>query len=166
MDSIEREADFSAYVGARQQSLARFAYLLTGGAHEAEDLVQSVLAKVYAKWDRIKGVEAPDAYVRRMMVNEYNSWWRRQWRRRERTNSELIRIMDPPATPDVHLDDELWAIVSSLAPQQRATVVLRFYEDLSEAQTADILGVSVGTVKSHTSRAMRSLRSQLKEVSS
>ena len=61
MDSIEREADFSAYVGARQQSLARFAYLLTGGAHEAEDLVQSVLAKVYAKWDRIKGVEAPDA---------------------------------------------------------------------------------------------------------
>lgn len=166
MGSVEREADFSAYVSARQSSLARFAYLLTGGAHEAEDLVQSVLAKVYAKWDRIEAVESPDAYVRRMMVNEYNSWWRRQWRRRERTNSELIRVMDPAARPDVHRDDELWAIVRSLAPQQRATVVLRFYEDLSEAQTADILGVSVGTVKSHTSRAMRSLRRQLKEVSS
>lgn len=166
MDTAEREADFSAYVSARQRSLARFAYLLTGGAHDAEDLVQSVLAKVYAKWDRISSVESPDAYVRRMMVNEYNSWWRRQWRRRERTNSELIRIMDPPASPDVQRDDELWAIVRSLAPQQRAAVVLRFYEDLSEAQTADILGVSVGTVKSHTSRAIRSLRRQLKEVSS
>ncbi len=66
----------------------------------------------------------------------------------------------------MHRDDELWAIVRSLAPQQRATVVLRFYADLSEAQTADILGVSVGTMESHTSRAMRSLRSQLKEVSS
>ena len=125
MDTVEREADFSAYVNARQRSLARFAYLLTGGAHEAEDLVQSVLAKVYARWDRIRDVEAPDAYVRRMMVNEYNSWWRRQWRRREHTNSELIRVMDPPASPDVQRDDELWAIVRSLAPQQRAAVVLR-----------------------------------------
>ena len=166
MDTVEREADFSAYVSARQRSLARFAYLLTGGAHDAEDLVQSVLAKVYAKWDRISTVESPDAYGRRMMVNEYNSWWRRPWRRRERTNIELIRIMDPPASPDVQRDDELWAVVRSLAPQQRAAVVLRFYEDLSEAQTADILGVSVGTVKSHTSRAIRSLRRQLKEVSS
>lgn len=148
------------------RALARFAYLLTGGAHDAEDLVQSVLAKVYAKWDRIKDVEAPDAYVRRMMVNEYNSWWRRQWRRRERPNSDLIRVMDPSAAADVQRNDELWSIVRSLAPQQRATVVLRFYEDLSEAQTAEILGVSGGTVKSHTSRAMRSLRRQLKEVSS
>lgn len=147
-------------------SVEREAYLLTGNAHDAEDLVQSVLAKVYSKWERISDVEAPDAYVRRMMVNEHNSWWRRQWRRRERSNSELTRIMDPAARPDVHRDDELWAIVCSLAPQQRATVVLRFYADLSEAQHADILGVSVGTVKSHTSRAMRSLRSQLKEVSS
>lgn len=164
--NTEREVDFSAYVRARQTSLARFAYLLTGDPHSAEDLVQSSLAKVYGKWDHISTVESPDAYVRKVMVNEHTTWWRRAWRHRERTDSELIRVMDPAAAPVTGHDSELWAHVRSLAPQQRAAVVLRYYEDLTEAQTAEILGVSVGTVKSHTSRAISSLRSRMKEVTS
>jgi RNA polymerase sigma-70 factor (sigma-E family) len=166
VSSTEREADFTAYVRARQGSFARFAYLLTGDPHNAEDLVQSALAKVYGHWDRVSTVESPDAYVRKVMVNEHTSWWRRQWRHRERTDSELIRVIEPAAMPDVTHDGDLWAQVQSLAPQQRAAVVLRFYEDLSEAQTAEILGCSVGTVKSHTSRAISSLRGKMKEVTS
>jgi RNA polymerase sigma-70 factor (sigma-E family) len=164
--STEREADFTAYVRARQKSFARFAYLLTGDAHSAEDLVQSALAKVYGRWDHVSAVESPDAYVRKVMVNEHSSWWRRQWRHRERTDSDLIRVLDPAASPDALHDRDLWAHVRSLAPQQRAAVVLRYYEDLSEAQTAEILGCSIGTVKSHTSRAISSLRGKMKEVTS
>ena len=164
MASTEREADFTAYVRARQRSFARFAYLLTGDVHSAEDLVQSALAKVYGRWDHIRAVESPDAYVRKVIVNEHTSWWRRTWRHRERTDSELIRILDPAAAPAASHDSDLWAHVRSLAPQQRAAVVLRYYEDLSEAQTAEILGCSVGTVKSHTSRAINTLRSTMKEV--
>ena len=166
MSSTEREADFTAYVRARQKSFARFAYLLTGDRHSAEDLVQSALAKVYGRWDHVSMVESPDAYVRKVMVNEHASWWRRQWRHRERTDSDLIRVIDPAAAPAVAHDDDLWTHVRSLAPQQRAAVVLRYYEDLSEAQTAEILGCSVGTVKSHTSRAISSLRGKMKEVTS
>ena len=164
MGNIDREADFSAYVRARQKAFARFAYLLTGDPYSAEDLVQSALAKVYAKWDHISGLQSPDAYVRKIMVNEHTTWWRRTWRHRERTDSDLIRVMDPAGDDTPAHDSELWAHVRSLAPQQRAAVVLRYYEDLSEAQTAEILGCSVGTVKSHTSRAIKSLRSTMKEV--
>ncbi|MBC9823964.1 SigE family RNA polymerase sigma factor [Terrabacter sp. MAHUQ-38] len=164
MANTEREADFSAYVRARQKAFARFAYLLTGDPYSAEDLVQSALAKVYARWDHISAVESPDAYVRKVMVNEHTTWWRRTWRHRERTDSELIRIMDPASVDAQRHDSDLWTHVRSLAPQQRAAVVLRYYEDLTEAQTAEILGCSVGTVKSHTSRAIRSLRSTMKEV--
>ena len=164
MGNIEREADFSAYVRARQKAFARFAYLLTGDPHSAEDLVQSALAKVYARWDHISTVVAPEAYVRMVLVNEHTTWWRRTWRHRERTDSELIRVIDPPAATTSGHDSELWAHVRSLPGQQRAAVVLRYYEDLTEAQTAEILGCSVGTVKSHTSRAIRTLRSTMKEV--
>ena len=166
MASTGREADFTAYVQAKQRSFARFAYLLTGDPHSAEDLVQSALAKVYGRWEHVHAIESPDAYVRKVMVNEHTSWWRRQWRHRERTDSELIRVLDPAAAPDTTHDGDLWAHVRRLAPQQRAAVVLRYYEDLSEAQTAEILGCSVGTVKSHTSRAISSLRGTMKEVTS
>ena len=159
----EREADFTAYVRARQTGLARFAYLLTGDPHAADDLVQSSLAKAYGSWDRIRGVASPDAYIRKIMVNEHTTWWRRAWRHRERTDSELIRIIDPPATSPAGHDSELWAHVRTLPPQQRAAVVCRYYEDLSEAQTAEILGCSVGAVKSHTSRAIASLRTKMTE---
>ena len=164
MGSPDREADFTAYVRARQASFARFAYLLTGDPHSAQDLVQSALAKVYGKWDHISTVDSPDAYVRKVMVNEHTTWWRRQWRHRERTDSELIRVLEPAAAAQPTHDGALWSHVRSLAPQQRAAGVRRDDQALSEAQTAEILGCTVGTVKSHTSRAIRSLRATMTEV--
>ncbi|EWT02642.1 RNA polymerase subunit sigma-70 [Intrasporangium oryzae NRRL B-24470] len=162
MGNPEREADFTAYVQARQRHLARFAYLLTGDTHSAEDLVQSALAKVYRKWDSIH--DSPDAYVRQVIVNEHRSWWRRTWRHQEVTGSDLITYADPPAPADEHPDNDLRTLVRSLPRQQRAAIVLRYYEDLTEAQTAAVLGCSVGTVKSHTSRALKALRTTMKEV--
>lgn len=161
--SAARYEDFTSYVRSRQQALSRFAYLLTGNAHSAEDLVQSALAKAYGKWDRISRLEAPDAYVRRIIVNENTSWFRRARNRNEQPNSDLIELVDPVGVDTPAHDDELWRLVMTLSPQQRAAVVCRFYEDLSEAQTAQVLGCSVGAVKSHTSRALAALRTHLKD---
>lgn len=159
MGNADREADFSAYLLARQRALIRFAYLLTGNPHEAEDVVQAALLKVYRRWGTI---ESPDSYVRRAIVNEYRSWWRRPSRRREVTSTDLVTFIGPAAEDDVHADHELRAHVAALPRQQRAAIVLRYYEDLTEAQTAEILGCSIGTVKSHTSRALGNLRVSMK----
>ncbi|AXG14946.1 SigE family RNA polymerase sigma factor [Intrasporangium calvum] len=167
MDDAARSADFTAYVRAREQALARLAYLLTGDRDAAVDLLQNALAKCYRHWDRIRAVEQPDAYVRRVMVNERNSRWRSLLRRRESAGSHLLEVFDPPAT-SVGLDPgeslDLWRHVQTLPTQQRAVVVLRFYEDLTEAQTAAILGCTVGTVKSHTSRALAAMRLKMSEA--
>jgi RNA polymerase sigma-70 factor (sigma-E family) len=157
----DRDAAFTAYVAARQRHLARLAYLLTGSATEAEDLVQAALAKVYRHWGSISG--PVDAYVRVVMVNEHRSWWRRAWRHRETSGSHLFEVLQPVAPEAATADDELRIALSNLPRQQRACVVLRYYDDLTEAQTAATLGVSVGTVKSHTSRALTALRAQMKE---
>ena len=166
MNEAERRADFTAYVEARQQALARLAYLLSGDRDAAEDLLQNALAKVYRHWERIQAVELPDAYVRRIMVNENNSRWRRMTRRRESPASHVIEVLDPPTA--AHLDPtvalDLWQHVQTLPRQQRAAIVLRYYEDLTEAQTAETLGCSVGTVKSHTSRAISALRTRMSEA--
>ncbi len=166
MDDEERAADFTAYVAARERALARLAYLLVGNRDDAEDLLQNVLAKVYRHWDRVASVEQPDAYVRRMMVNESNSRWRRVLRRLETPSSHVLEVLDPPGavSPDPTLGIDLWRHVQTLPRQQRAAVVLRYYEDLTEAQTAEILECSVGTVKSHTSRAISALRSRMSEA--
>lgn len=166
MDDSDRTADFTAYVRARQEGLARFAYLLTGGRDDAEDLLQDALAKVYRHWDRIQSMELPDAYVRRVMVNENNTRWRRLTRRRDSPGSHVLEVVEPPTAPGLDPSDawDLWRQVQSLPRQQRAVVVLRYYEDLSEAQTAHVLGCSVGTVKSHLSRALGALRNKMDEV--
>jgi len=162
METADREADFTAYVRARQRHFVRFAYLLTGDPHSAEDLVQSAFAKVYRKWGNIHG--SPDAYVRQTIINEHHSWWRRTWRHREVTGSDLITYADPPAPADRYADGDLHDHIRNLPTQQRAAIILRYYEDLTEAQTAEVLGISVGTVKSHTSRALTALRVSMKEV--
>jgi RNA polymerase sigma-70 factor (sigma-E family) len=166
MDDEERKADFTAYVRAREQALGRLAYLLAGERDAAEDLLQNALAKVYRHWDRVRSVELPDAYVRRIMVNEANSRWRRVLRRRESAGSHLIEVADAPAPAGLDPAEamDLWRHVRRLPQQQRAAVVLRYYEDLSEAQTAEVLGCSVGTVKSHTSRAIAALRTRMSEA--
>jgi RNA polymerase sigma-70 factor (sigma-E family) len=155
------EAEFCAYVAARQHALLRTAYLLTGDQHNAEDLVQTALAKAYLAWGKLHDSSQPEAYIRKIMVNEYASWWRRPWRRNERPTGDLPER--PGAERQASFDerDAMWQLVSALPPRQRATVVLRYYEDLSEAETAQVLGCSVGTVKSQTNRAIAQLRQRV-----
>ncbi|MEQ7004789.1 SigE family RNA polymerase sigma factor [Actinopolymorpha sp. B17G11] len=156
----DRTAEFSAYVAARQHALVRTAFLLTGDHHTAEDLAQTALARTYLAWERIRDKGSLDAYVRRVMVNEHTTWWRRAWRRRERS-TDNVPEEEAWSPPDMGERAEVWTLVCSLPPRQRAAVVLRYYEDLSEAETAQALGCSVGTVKSQTSRAIATLRERL-----
>ncbi|MFD1946179.1 SigE family RNA polymerase sigma factor [Nocardioides aestuarii] len=158
-----KDADFAAYMQARQASLLRTAYLLTGDRHTAEDLTQTAFAKLYLAWDKVRDQGSIDGYVRRIVVNEHNSLWRRAWKRRELSSDQL------PEHP--HHDDydsgvgrELWDLVQTLPKKARAVVVLRYYEQLSEAETAEVLGISVGTVKSQASRALAALRDRAPET--
>lgn len=153
-----RDAAFTAYLQARQPALLRTAYLITGDRATAEDVLQTALAKLYLAWDRVERREAVDAYVRRIIVNEYRSLWRSPWRRREVAVDE---VPETGAVTDRYDDGQaeaLWSFVQTLPKKQRAVVVLRYYEELSEAEIADILGISVGTVKSQASRALAGLR--------
>jgi len=158
-----RDSDFAAYLEARQASLLRTAYLLTGNRHDAEDLVQQAFAKLYLSWDRVRDQGSMDGYVRRILVNEHHSLWRRAWKRREHSaGDQTLDRLDRPHhdTPDDGTGAALWDVVQTLPRKARAVVVLRFYEELSEAETADVLGISVGTVKSQTSRALATLRTR------
>jgi RNA polymerase sigma-70 factor (sigma-E family) len=151
--SAEEEASFEEYVAARYRSLLRTAFLLTGHHHDAEDLVQATLVKVVGAWRRI--ADRPDAYVRRTMVNEHVSRWRRH-RGREVVVERTPELAHRPETDDTL---SLQAALGALAPRQRAVVVLRYFEDLTERETAEVLGVSVGTVKSQARDALARLRS-------
>jgi RNA polymerase sigma-70 factor (sigma-E family) len=149
--------DFPDYVTERRRSLLRTAYLLTGNRADAEDLVQAALAKTYLAWDRIEDRRALDGYVRRAMVNTHISWWRR--RRLEEYPTDEIPdqvVADHSGTSD--LQDTLRRAVDRLPQRMRAAVVLRYFEDMTEAEVADVLGVSLGTVKSTVSRAVAKLR--------
>jgi RNA polymerase sigma-70 factor (sigma-E family) len=153
-----RDADFAAYLHARQSSVLRTAYLLTGDRHTAEDLTQTAFAKLYLAWDRVRDQGSMDGYLRRILVNENNSLWRRGWKKREYATEELP---EPAPVVDEYDDGRgaaLWDLVQTLPKKARAVLVLRYYEELSEAETAEALGVSVGTVKSQTSRALAALR--------
>ena len=157
--AVDRDADFTAYLEARQARLLRTAYLLTGDQHQAEDLLQTSLAKLYLAWDKVRDRDSVDAYVRRIMVNENTSLWRRAWKRREHS-SDSLPDRGAVDTYDDGMGGELWSFVQTLPPRQRSVIVLRYYEQLSEAEIADVLGVSVGTVKSQASRALAALRAR------
>lgn len=150
---VSESVDFEAFVASRSDQLLRTAYLLTGDHGLAEDLLQTALAKAWRAWQRIDG--HPEPYVRKILVNTYASLWRRRWNGEQPTADlpESVVARDEPAG---RMD--LWAAVGQLPKRQRAVVVLRFFEDMSEAQTADLLRVSRGTVKSQTSKALRALR--------
>ncbi|MGC4112692.1 MAG: SigE family RNA polymerase sigma factor [Nocardioides sp.] len=157
----DRDADFASYLAARQPSLLRTAYLLTGNRHDAEDLVQTAFAKLYLSWDKVRDRGSVDGYVRRILVNEHSSLWRRAWKRREHAVDDTVLHSLGAAHEDARTDgsgDALWNAVQGLPRKARAVVVLRYYEELSEAETAAVLGISVGTVKSQASRALASLR--------
>jgi RNA polymerase sigma-70 factor (sigma-E family) len=159
--TASKDAQFEAYMSARQPSLLRTAYLLTGDRHAAEDLVQTAFAKLYLSWDKVQRRELLDGYVRRILVNENNSLWRRAWKRKEVATDD---VPDYIGVQDHHDDGQrsaVWEFVQTLPKKQRAVIVLRFYEDLSEAETAQVLGISVGTVKSQASRALASMRERV-----
>lgn len=144
---------FEEFVAARSTALLRTAYLLTRDHGQAEDLLQTALTKAYLAWQRIDG--DPEPYVRRILVTTYASWWRRKWNG-EMPTEELPE--EGRQNDRIGEDGDLWAAMGRLPRRQRAVVVLRYFEDLTEAQTADLLGISVGTVKSQTSKALAKLR--------
>lgn len=147
----DREA-FTEWARERQLALLRTAILLTGDHHRAEDLVQEALAKVALRWRRLQSGH-PDAYARQIMVRDNVSWWRRYGAEKS------IEVRESP-TPDTNVDRRLMLTdaLAQLTPRQRADVVLRYYDDLTERDTAAAMGVSVGTVKSQTHLALRRLR--------
>ncbi|MEU4198400.1 SigE family RNA polymerase sigma factor [Streptomyces sp. NPDC045470] len=151
---------FSSYVRARGPVLLRTARSLTANPSDAEDLLQTALTKTFVAWERIEDHRALDGYVRRALLNTRTSQWRK--RKVDEFACEEIPEPDPVPAPDPAeaqvLRDAMWRAVLRLPARQRAMVVLRYYEDLSEAQTAEVLGVSVGTVKSAVSRALAKLR--------
>lgn len=147
---------FAEFVVARQAALLRTAYLLTGHAQDAEDLVQTTLVKVVPQWRRIR--DDPEAYVRRVMVNENISRWRRRRWREQSTDTVPEQLAHGPDRA------ELMAVrdaLRTLAPRQRAVIVLRYYEGLSEAEIAATLGIAQGTVKSQARAGLASLRRAL-----
>jgi RNA polymerase sigma-70 factor (sigma-E family) len=154
-------AEFTAWVAARHAALHRTAYLLCAGdAHNADDLTQATLAKLYLAWGRVQDRSQIDAYARRIMVNEHRSTWRRAWKRREVVSDQLPERGIAGLEYDGQ-GDAVWQLVQTLPPKQRAVVVLRYYDDLSEAEIAAALGISPGTVKSQASRALASLRQRV-----
>jgi RNA polymerase sigma-70 factor (sigma-E family) len=156
---MARYDGLAEFVAAREQALMRSAYLLTGDAHLAEDLLQSALVRVAARWQRVATSGNPEAYVRKVLYHEHIGWWRRRGRHRDYPSAAPP---EPEGHPDF-ADDALrtmvlWQALRRLAPRQRAVIVLRFYEDRSEAETATLLDCSIGTVKSQTHRALSRLR--------
>ncbi|ACU73007.1 RNA polymerase, sigma-24 subunit, ECF subfamily [Catenulispora acidiphila DSM 44928] len=158
------EQAFWQFVANRRQHLVRTAYLLAGDHGHAEDFVQDALIRAHRNWRRIERADQPEVYVRRIIVNLANSWWRRALRHRTHV------AWEPPDRPDerdghaaVEREDELWRALATLPAGMRAVVVLRYYEDLSEAETAAVLGTSLGTVKSQASRGLVRMRAALSE---
>ncbi|WP_119726459.1 SigE family RNA polymerase sigma factor [Thermomonospora amylolytica] len=151
------DEEFHRYVAARGPALLRAAVQLTGDRGEAEDLLQAALVKTYLAWERINDRGSVDGYVRRAMVNTQISWWRRR----------KLEVYPTDVLPDRPVDDHtrrsemhdaLGRALDRLPRRQRVAVVLRYYEDMPEAEIAEVLGVSIGTVKSTVSRAVAKLR--------
>jgi RNA polymerase sigma-70 factor (sigma-E family) len=157
----EVEESFRAYMAARLPALKRTAWLLVGDVHLAEDLVQTALSKAAMRWERIVARGDPEPYVRRILYNEHVSWWRRR---------RLTEVLDgtvaerPTQAVDVPTRVTMWQALARLTPKQRAVLVLRYYEDLSESQVAQLLNVTVGTVRSQTRNALDRLRATAPEL--
>lgn len=154
-----REPDgFREFVEARSAALVRSAWLLTGDEGLAQDLVQTALARTWSRWSGIVKQDAPEAYVRRVMLSTFLTWNRRRWRGElpVAVVPERADLRDPLAGVDLRAS--LHVALRELPPRQRAVIVLRFFDDLTELQTADVLGCAVGTVKSQSAKALAKLR--------
>jgi RNA polymerase sigma-70 factor (sigma-E family) len=151
------EERFRTWADARVTRLHRAAYLLCGDWHVAEDLVQETLARSALHWSAVESSEYPEAYVRQILLNQVRQRWRRRWGR-ERPVASPDEGMVADGASDRAARDQLMTALRQLPAKQRAAVVLRYFEQLSEAETALALGCSVGTVKSQTHRALSTLR--------
>jgi len=161
----ERDPDFGAWVASRGPALQRFAYLVTGNNSDAPDLVQDALARALPRWESLAASGTAEAYVKRSIVNGSISGWRK------RRRLVLVEDVEPMATshepgPEERDADEAWELVQTLPSNQRAAVVLRFYEDLSFAQIATVLDCAEATARSHVHRALAKLRQRLNEQGS
>lgn len=154
---MERDADFTAYVAGRWGMLVRSAVLLGCPPHRAEDLVQTTLAKCYVAWARVTRADNPDAYVYRVLVNCHIESQRRKWWAERPTANPPDSTLPRDDLALVDVSDAIERALGTLSPVLRAVVVLRFYADLSEAETASALDVPRGTVKSRLSRALATL---------
>jgi len=155
------EAAFHEFVAARSASLFRTALLMVGGDHQlAQDLLQESLVKTYVAWPRLRAVANAEAYARRVVVTTSISWWRRR-SFHERPTDPLPELAVADLADSVAGRLDLWPLVQSLPPRQRAAVVLRYCEDLSEAQTAELMGCSVGAVKKNASVGLAKLRDRM-----
>jgi RNA polymerase sigma-70 factor (sigma-E family) len=158
---VRREVGFAGFVREYTPALLRTAYLLTGSAHAAEELVQDTFARLYPKWQRVEDADAPLAYVRRSLTNGYINYQRRAGRR-EFAYEDVPERTDPhDALAQLADRDQIWAGLLVLSERQRAALVLRFFEDLSDEESAAALGCRVGTVRSLISRGLAVLREQL-----
>ncbi len=152
---------FEQFAVARLPSLLRYAVVLTGDRELAQDVVQEVLARAQVRWGRINAAHSPEAYVRRMVLNEYLSW-RRTWAARNvhAVGERLVALNDARDVVEDHAQDvvdadELWNRLATLGRRQRAVLVLRYYEQLEDDAIADLLGCTPATVRSHASKALK-----------
>lgn len=153
--------EFDDYVRQRGPALVRLGRLLTGDRHQGEDLAQDVLARAFTRWGRIAADGAPEAYLRRALVNAAISRWRRGVHR-EVSMAEPMEAPDPADLGARAAErDAAWRLIRALPPKQRAAVVLRYYEDLDDAAIARLLGCGEGTVRSQIKRALDTLRTRL-----
>jgi RNA polymerase sigma-70 factor (sigma-E family) len=156
---------FADYVTARGSGLLRFAFVLCGDRHLAEDLVQDVLAKIHRSWARVETAQSPDAYVRRSIVHEFLSW------RRRLTNREVV-VADltggarsvPDGAAESAERDEMWQLLATLPRSQRVALTLRFYEDLEYDEIAEVMGCAVPTARVHAARGLARLRIELESA--
>lgn len=158
----QQEAEFESFALAQRSALRRYAYYLSGDWSEADDIVQKALAKLFAAWNRIEPAGA-GAYARRVVTNVFFSHRRLAWVRKERTAERLPETAIERPQEEVDLRLSVGAAMERLTPRERATLVLRFWEQLSVADTAAALGCSAGTVKSQTARGLGKLRRELAE---
>ena len=163
----QHDEEFAEFFHATWGRLYRTTYAVAGDAGRAEDALQAAFAKAYAVWPKVRAADHPEAYVRRMAINETLGTRRRTWFRSERSTPLLEHAAAPEAAgheEGVVERDALWTAILTLPPGQRAVMVLRYYEDLDEAQIAHTLGCSRGTVKSQASAALRNLRRQFADA--
>jgi RNA polymerase sigma-70 factor (sigma-E family) len=160
---------YEEFARSRLQALLRYAVMLTGDAHTAQDLVQETMIRVQLKWRRVVKADQPERYVQRMLTNAYIDLRRGSWLRRVTLLAEPAEPRQSAASALDHAErtaarDEMWLLLARLPRRQRAALVLRFYEGLPDSEIAEVLGCAAGTVRAHISRALATLRAQMQSA--